>query len=310
VARFLLNRLLAALAIMLAVSAASYALIYLAPGDPALVIAAQQIGRLPQPDEIAVIRRLYGLDEPPVVQYGRWLARVLQGNLGFSLQTGVAIGDSFGNRFGPTLSLALSSVTVAVLVGLPLGLLAGLRTGSLVDQCVRVGSLIGVALPNFWLAFMLILLFAITLKWLPSFGLRGPSSFVLPVATLALANAARISQLTRALVLDTRGVAYLQTARAKGLADHVIWWRHLLPNIAIPLITLVVMQLSSVLTGVIIIETIFAWPGLGSYFLEAVSARDLPVIQAMVLFFTAVFLIASLIADLAYTCCDPRLRQP
>jgi peptide/nickel transport system permease protein len=307
--RFILQRLGAAFAVMVAVSAAVYALIYLAPGDPALVIAAQQIGRLPQPDEIAVIRELYQLDQPPLFQYLRWLGNVIRGDFGVSIRTGLPIRTTFTELLGPTLSLAFASVAFTLLLGLPLGMLAAVREGSFWDQVVRVGSLLGVAIPNFWLAFVLVLVFAITLNWLPSFGLRGPASFVLPVITLSLANAARLCQLTRSLIIDERSVSYVQTARAKGLREWVVWWQHLLPNIAIPLITLVLMQLSGIMTGVIIVESIFAWPGLGNYFLEAVNSRDLPVIQAMSLFFTAVFIGASLIADLTYTLCDPRLRS-
>lgn len=302
------QRLAAALAILLLVSAGSFALVYLAPGDPALVIAAQRIGRLPQPEEIAAVQAEYGLDQPPPVQYLRWVGQVLRGDLGYSIRSGEPIAATLARLVIPTLALAGATLLFTLIVGLPLGMLAALRAGGWLDQLIRLGALVGVAMPNFWLAFLLVLLFAITLGWLPSFGLRGPASFVLPVLTLGLANVARISQLTRSLILEERLQPYLQTARAKGLPGWMVWWGHALPNVAVPLITLCLLQISSIATGAVIVESIFAWPGVGRYFLEAVEARDLPVIQAMALFFAVIFIGASLLAELAYALCDPRTR--
>jgi len=305
---FVGRRLAAAGAIMLLVSAGSFALVYLAPGDPALVIAAQRIGRLPQPHELAAVRAEHGLDRAPLLQYARWLGQVVRGDLGFSISTGAPIGAALGQRLGPTLTLAVATLVFTLAVGVPIGMLAATRAGSWLDGLVRLGALVGVALPSFWLAFLLILVFAVTLGWLPSFGLRSPASFILPVLTLSVANIARLSQLTRSLVLEERGRAYVQTAHAKGLPDRRVWWGHVLPNIAVPLITLSLLQISGIATGVVIVEQIFAWPGVGRYYVEAVAARDLPVIQALTLFFAAVFVGASLLADLAYALCDPRAR--
>ena len=302
------QRLASALAILLLVSAGSFALVYLAPGDPALVIATQRIGRLPQPEEIAAVQAEFGLDQPTLVQYLRWVGQVLRGDLGYSIRTGEPIAATLAQLVIPTLALAGATLLFTLIVGLPLGMLAALRAGGWLDQLIRLAALVGVALPNFWLAFLLVLLFAITLGWLPSFGLRGPASFALPVLTLGLANVARISQLTRSLILEERLQPYLQTARAKGLPGQMIWWGHALPNVALPLITLCLLQISSIATGAVIVESIFAWPGVGRYFLEAVEARDLPVIQAMALFFAVVFIGTSLLAELAYALCDPRTR--
>ena len=302
------QRLASALAILLLVSAGSFALVYLAPGDPALVIATQRIGRLPQPEEIAAVQAEFGLDQPTLVQYLRWVGQVLRGDLGYSIRTGEPIAATLAQLVIPTLALAGATLLFTLIVGLPLGMLAALRAGGWLDQLIRLAALVGVALPNFWLAFLLVLLFAITLGWLPSFGLRGPASFALPVLTLGLANVARISQLTRSLILEERLQPYLQTARAKGLPGQMSWWGHALPNVALPLITLCLLQISSIATGAVIVESIFAWPGVGRYFLEAVEARDLPVIQAMALFFAVVFIGASLLMELAYALCDPRTR--
>lgn len=306
--RFMARRLLSALAVLLLLSAGAFALVYLAPGDPALVIAAQRIGRMPQPDEVTAVAAAYGLDQPAPAQYLGWLARAARGDLGRSIRTGEPVLAEIGQRLGPTIALAGAATLFTVALGIPLGLLAAARAGTRADALVRLAALCGVAMPPFWLAFLLVLLFAVTLGWLPSFGLRGPASFVLPVLTLGLASAARLSQLTRALLLEERGRAYVQTARAKGLYDSLVWWRHVLPNAAAPLVTLVALQFSGVATGVVIVETIFAWPGLGSYFVEAVAFRDLPVIQGMTLLFAATFVGASLLADSTYAIYDPRVR--
>jgi peptide/nickel transport system permease protein len=306
---FLGRRLLASLGMMATLSAASFGLIYLAPGDPALVIAAQRIGRVPSPEEVATIASAHGLDQPAPVQYLRWLGRVLRGDLGVSMRTGEPVAAAIMYRLGPTLALASMATLFTLAVGIPLGVLAAVRAGSWADQVIRAGALVAVAMPSFWLAFLLVLLFAVTLRWLPSFGLRGPASFVLPVLTLGLANAARVNQLTRALVLEERGRGYVQTARAKGLSDHLIWWRHVFANITVPLVTLATLQFGGIAIGVVVVESIFAWPGLGGYFLDAVASRDLPVIQAMTLFFATVVVCASLLADGAYVLCDPRVRS-
>lgn len=303
------QRLVSALAILILVSIGSFALIYMAPGDPALVIAAQRIGRLPQPEEIATVRAEYGLDQPLPIQYLRWVQQALSGDLGYSIRTGESISASLAQLLGPTFALAGVTLLFTVVVGLPLGMVAAVRTGRWIDLLIRLGSLVGVALPNFWLAFLLVLVFAISLGWLPSFGLRGPASFILPVLTLGLGNAARLSQLTRSLILEERQQPYLQTARAKGLPECLIWWGHTLPNIAVPLITLGLLQLSNIATGAVIVENVFAWPGVGRYFVEAVENRDLPVIQAMALFFAALFVGASLLAEIAYALFDPRTRE-
>lgn len=302
------QRLLAAWTVMLIASAGSFGLVYLAPGDPALVIAAQRSGHLPQPEEVAAVAEIYGLNQPLLVQYLRWCGQILRGDLGFSIRTGEPVLNEIGYRLGPTAALAAVTLLFTLAAGIPLGILAAMHAGSWFDQVIRFGMLLGVALPSFWLGFLLVLLFAITLHWLPSFGLHGPASFILPVLTLGVAQIARISQLTRILLLDELGRGYVQTARAKGLSDYLIWWRHVLPNCMLPLLTLAALQFGSIVTGAVIVESIFAWPGLGSYFIEAVAFRDLPVIQAMAVFFAAVFIGTNLLTDSIYVICDPRIR--
>lgn len=305
---FLLKRLASASIILLVTSLLAYVLIYLAPGDPAQVIAAQRTGHPANQAEIAYIRTAYGLDQPVMVQYGRWLGQVVRGDFGYSIRSGELISNEIRLRLGATLLLAGATLLFSVLLGLPLGVAAALRAGSAWDELLRVVALFSVAIPPFWLAFLLIVVFAISLHMLPSYGLRGGESFVLPVITLGLGNAARVSRFSRSLMLDALPQGYTQTARAKGLREQMIWWRHVLPNIGVPLITLLTMQFSSIATGVVIIETLFAWPGLGTYYVNAVNGRDLPVLQAMMLFFALLAVGVNLLADVVYALLDPRVR--
>lgn len=305
---YMLRRFMAGLMVLVLVSAVSFGLLYLGPADPALVIAAQRIGHPPSAADVAYIRSSYGLDQPLPFQYLRWLGQVLQGDLGASIRTGTPVAQGMQETLGPSLALAGATLLMTIAVGLPLGLLAALYADTWPDMLIRASGLLAVSLPNFWLAFLLILLFAVSLGWLPSYGMRGAPSFVLPVLTLGAANVARLAQLTRSLILEERAMRYVQTARAKGLAEIAIGWRHILPNIIPPLASMLALQVGSILTGVVIIEGIFAWPGIGGYYLKAITFRDVPVIQALTLFFGAVFVGVNLLADLIHARCDPRAR--
>lgn len=306
--RFLLRRAAGVVTTLLATSLLTYLLIFLGAGDPAAVIVARRTGNLPTAEQIAQVRAQYGLDRPVLVQYLDWLGQVVRGDFGYSLRTGVPVVEELGARLGATLLLAGLTTVVTLLVGLTIGLVAARREGSPFDRVTHLLALVGVALPNFWLAFLLILLFAVYLKWLPSHGLRQPSSVVLPVVTLAFANIATLSQLTRSLLRAVRHQDYLRTARAKGLNGRATWLRHALPNVAAPILTLVATQFSHIAAGAVIVETIFAWPGIGNFYIQAVNFRDIPVIQAMVLLFTTLFVGINFLVDVAYAWFDPRIR--
>jgi len=305
---FLLRRLRSALLILVLASIVTFGLIYLAPGDPATIILARRIGHLPSRAEAALLGAQYGLDQPPLAQYLAWAGQVVRGDLGRSIRTGAPVVEELRARLGATWLLAGATTLFTVLLGIPVGFAAALRPHSLWARLARLGALLSVSLPSFWLAFLLVLLFAIRLRWLPTFGFTGPASVVLPVVSLGLANAAYLSRLTRSVLLDVRHQDYMRTARAKGLAARVIWLRHGFPNIAVPLVTLVANQFGHIAAGAVIIETIFAWPGIGPYYVAAVGYRDIPVIQAMVLVFAALFVAINLVSDIAYRLIDPRLR--
>jgi peptide/nickel transport system permease protein len=306
--QFLLKRLASSAVVLVAASLLAYFLIYLAPGDPAVVIMRSRLGRLPTPEEVARVRSEYGLDEPPLLQYASWAERVVRGDFGYSIRTGTPVVEEISTRIGPTLLLAGITTLFTVATGILSGLIAAQNFNSVWDRVTLLVALLGVSIPDFWLAFLLILVFSINLGWLPTYGLRGIEYLILPVASLGLAHAARLSRLTRSTLLQVRQQNYLQTARAKGLSERAVWLWHALPNVAVPLLTMVADQFSHIVAGSVIVETLFSLPGLGNYFVTAVRFRDLPVIQALVLLFAFVFISINTLVDIAYTLIDPRIR--
>lgn len=305
---YLLKRLINAGLILLGVSLLVYLLIYLSPADPAQVIASQRLGRPAQAEDVAQVRAALGLDQPILVQYLHWLGQIVRGDFGYSIRTDKLIRVELPSRIGWSLLLGGVAMGLVLLVGTTAGAWAALRPHSLADKLIRFTGLIGVSIPDFWLAFILILIFAVYLSWLPSFGAKSGLHLILPAVTLAVGQAARLSQITRSILLDSLRQDYLRTAQAKGLSQAARLIRHALPNIAVPYVTVTAYQFSALISGTIIIETVFSWPGLGSYYIEAVNFRDLPVIQATVLVFGVIIIFSNLLADLTYGLFDPRLR--
>jgi ABC-type dipeptide/oligopeptide/nickel transport system permease component len=305
---FLLGRLLNALFSLLGLSLLTYLLIYLAPADPAQVIAAQRIGKPPNAEQVAWVRREYGLDQPLPVQYARWLGRVLRGDFGYSIRTGNRVLDEVQSALRYSLTLAAVTLLFVLLVGMASGVWAALHSASASDELLRLLALVSVSIPEFWLAFLLISLFAVQLHWLPSFGAKSGLHLILPMLALGLGQAARLSRLTRTLLLNELHQEYIRTAHGKGLPPVWVVLRHVLPNAALPFITVLAFQFAALASGALIIETLFTWPGLGSYYITAVDYRDLPVIQTMVLLFAVLIISINLLADLSYGWFDPRVR--
>ncbi|MCS7259558.1 MAG: ABC transporter permease [Anaerolineae bacterium] len=305
---YILKRLLSAGLILLVLSGVTYLLIYGAPADPAQVIASQRLGRPAKAEDIHFIRIEYGLDRPIYEQYLRWLGDILRGDLGYSIRTGRLILGELRERISSSLMLASTAMGLSLVLGTIGGVWSALRPNSLIDSATRLLSLLGVSIPDFWLAFVLIMVFAVYLRWLPSFGAKSASSFVLPTATLAVGYAARLSQLIRSILLDTLSQDYIRTAQAKGLSRAAQVLHHAFPPAAAPFVTIVAYQYGSLVSSTIIVETVFSWPGLGTYYITAVNHRDLPVIQVMVLVYGAIFIASNLLADLICTVLDPRLR--
>ena len=305
---YLLKRLFGAVLIFLGLSLLVYLLIYLSPADPAQVIASQRLGGPARPEDVARIQREYGFDQPVPIQYLRWLGQAIQGDLGYSIRTGNLITSEMAARVGFSILLGTAAMALVLSIGTIFGTWAALKPDSVADNAIRFTGLVWVAVPDFWLAFLLILIFAVHLGVLPSFGARSGLHLILPAVTLAVAQAARLSQLVRSILLDVLRQDYMRTAKSKGLPSSIQLFRHAMPNIAVPYVTVVAYQFSALISGAIIVETVFSWPGLGSYYIEAVNFRDLPVIQATVLAFGVIIIFFNLLADLAYGIFDPRLR--
>jgi len=306
---YIARRLMAAVLTLLALSLITYLLIYLAPGDPATTMVAQRVGRFPTADQVQALREQLGLNKPVLLQWVDWLGRAVRGDFGYSVRTNELVTYDLGVRIGPTLLLASTALGLAILVGVPAGMLAAAREGSVVDQLVRSTSVLFVSMPNFWVAFLLILVFSVQLRWLPAFGFQGPSSLILPAIAMALPITANLSRLTRSTLREIQHQDYIRTARGKGNPEGRIWVRHALPNAAVTLVTLIGNQFALLVATTVVIETLFTWPGVGHYYVtHAIATRDLPVIQATVLLFAAVLVVVNLLVDLSYSLLDPRIH--
>ncbi|MCS7069114.1 ABC transporter permease [Meiothermus sp.] len=254
-------------------------------------------------------RQAMGLDQPLLVQFGRYFLGVLQGDLGRSLRSQQANLELILERLPATLELALGAFAFILLLALPLGLMAGMYPGSLLDRLALGLAFAGQVVPNFWLGMLLILWFAVGLGWLPSFGRDGPASLVLPAVALGFGGLGQMLRLTRTATLEARSADYLRTARAKGLGPLSLALRHLLPNLAIPLVSVAGLQLTYLLGGSVYIETIFAWPGLGGLLNTAIQDADFPLVQAITLFIACFAIGLQLISDLLYAWLDPRIQH-
>lgn len=313
---FLLRRIAAVLPVLLVVSLVVFLILRLAPGDPAAVIA----GNSATNEDIAQIRTQLGLDRSIPVQYGIWIGRVLQGDLGFSYYLNKPVTELIAQRIEPTLALALGTVVLAVLIAVPLGTLAAWRLGSWLDRLLSGFSVAGFSIPVFVIGYVLIYVFAIRLEWLPVQGyksLLGDSGaspwawmrqLILPWMTLAMIYVALIARVTRASVSEALTEDYIRTARAKGLTERAVLLRHALVNAAVPIVTVIGIGIALLIGGVVVTETVYAIPGLGSLTVDAVLNRDFPVIQGLVLLFSMSYVLVNLLVDLSYLFLDPRIR--
>ncbi|MER3455721.1 MAG: peptide ABC transporter permease [candidate division GAL15 bacterium] len=302
--RYAAKRVLLAFPVLLGVSGVVFVAIRLIPGDPAQIMAGQAATE----EVVRQIRQSLGLDQPVPVQYLYFLRNVLRGDLGRSLFNGVPVVEELGQRFPRTVRLAVASMAVASLIGIPAGILAATRRLTWVDTLVMLVALVGVSMPVFWLGLNFILVFSVRLQWLPAFGYGTWRHLVLPSVTLGAASAAVVARMTRSAMLEVLGQDYIRTARAKGLAERVVVHRHALRNALIPVVTILGLQLGTLLSGAVLTETVFAWPGIGRLLVEAVLARDYPVIQGTTLLIATTFVALNLTVDLLYALLDPRIR--
>lgn len=300
---YLLRRLLAALAVTAAVSFIAFLLLAVMPGDA----ADAAVGEFASEAQLQAVRQEMGLDRPLLGRYVRFAAGVLHGELGESLISGRAVATLIGERFPYTALLALAALLLAVILGLAVGGLAAARAGSLLDLALMAASTLGLSLPTFWLALLLILFFSLRLGWLPVVGAGTPGHLVLPAISLALPLAAVVARLLRASLLDVAGTDFVRTAHAKGLPVGWIWRGHILRNALIPVITLLGVHAGHLLGGAVIVETIFGWPGLGRLIVQAILDSDTPVVLGAVLLMAAIYQALNLLVDLAQALLDPRV---
>jgi len=307
---FVLKRTLTAVLVFLGATFVTHALMALAPGDVAMEIAAARYGGVDRTDAATVewIRKTEGLDKPFHTRYFLWLKRVLALDLGTSLVEEAPVRELIAARFFRTLELAAAAILVALLVSVPLGFLAGMRKGTWVDSLGSAVGVLGLSIPNYWLGIVLIIVFSVKLRWFPAFGHGGPSHIVLPAVTLGTALTAYTTRVLRSAVIETRGADYIRALPARGVESRPVVWKHILKHVSIPVITVVGLEFGMILEGAVITETVFAWPGLGELMVSAVGNRDYPLIQGMVLFTSAVFVLINFAVDIAYRYLDPRVR--
>jgi peptide/nickel transport system permease protein len=300
---FLIRRLLQSLVVLLGVSFVVFFILFLT-GDPALVLLPPEASA----EDIREFRERMGFDDPFLVQYGRFLAGALRGNFGESIRHGEPAFSLVVERMPATFELAGSALLIALCLSIPAGILSAVRRNSALDYVSTVVALLGHSMPTFWLGIMLILLFSVQLQWLPSSGRGELRHLILPAITLGLFTTARITRLTRSGMLEVLSQDFIRTARAKGVSDPPVVWKHALKNAAIPIVTIVGIELGTLLGGSVITETIFAWPGVGRLSVQAIYNRDYPVVQAAVFLLATTFVLVNLFVDLVYTYLDPRIR--
>ncbi len=300
---YLTRRLLQSLIVLLGVSFVVFAILFLT-GDPALVLLPPES----TVEDIQKFREAMGFNDPFIVQYGRFLAGALRGNFGQSIRHGEPAFHLVVERMPATFQLAGAALAVALALAIPAGIISAVRRNSVLDYVSTVVALLGQSMPTFWLGIMLILVFSVQLNLLPSSGRGSFAHLVLPAITLGLFTTARITRLTRSGMLEVLNQDYIRTARAKGVGDPPVVWKHALKNAAIPIVTIVGIELGTLLGGSVITETIFAWPGVGRLSVQAIYNRDYPVVQAAVFLLATTFVLVNLFVDMVYTYLDPRIR--
>jgi peptide/nickel transport system permease protein len=299
--------------VLIGVSLIVFSLIHLVRGDPVRLALGTRFSQ----ESYDALQHRNGLDVPLVEQYFRWAGHALTGDLGVSFRSGTPVTSLIGERLGATLTLALAAVFLALLIAIPLGTISALRPRSLIDRFATVISQIGISVPDFWLAIVLILVFAGTLGWLPTGGyvpltedpLGWLERLVLPAVATGVVSGSVLTRFVRSSVLEAMGSDHVRTAQAKGLPGRQVFTWHVLRNALLPLVTVTGVQLAYLLSGVVVVEIVFSWPGLGQLALQAVRARDYPVLQGAILLFALVFLVINLLVDLLYSRIDPRIRR-
>ncbi len=304
--RYVVQRLLQGLIVIFLVTLATFAILQLAPGSPVdILIGEAQVSQ----EQIDAITRKWGLDRPPHEQYLTWLGNIFRGDLGDSvIRSGTPVSQMLADAAPVTLRLNALAIVISIAVAIPLGVLAAVRRHSWLDYGSMIGSSLGIAMPNYWIGLMLIIIFSLRLGWLPPYGSGSWKSYVLPVAVLAAQEMAILARLTRGATVELMHQDFVTTARAKGLGERLVVARHVVRNALLPIVTMIGYRIAFILSGTIVVETVFAWPGLGQLFFTSIDRLDYQVVQAIILLLSSVVVIGNLVTDLIYAYIDPRIR--
>lgn len=303
--KYILKRILLLIPVILGVSFLVFTIMSFTPGDPAQLI----LGESAPKQAVEQLRLEMGLNDPFIVQYFRFVKNAMVGNFGQSYATGRAVFGEIFSRFPNTLILAVLGTIIAICIGIPLGIISATRQYTLVDSISMIGALLGVSMPVFWLGLMLILTFAVNLRWLPSGGFTGLKSLILPSITLGVGSAAIITRMTRSSMLEVIRQDYIRTARAKGVSEKVVISKHALKNALIPVITVAGLQFGGLLGGAVLTESVYSWPGVGRMMVDAIRQKDTPMVLAAVIFLAITFSIVNLVVDILYAYVDPRIKS-
>jgi peptide/nickel transport system permease protein len=300
---YVARRLIMLVPVLLGVTLLTFAIAQVTPGDPVVLM----LGTYATPERVAQLREQLGFNDPLWMQYGRYVWNVLHGDLGTSVRGQTPVLDEILARFPSTLQLTLAAMLFSVVGGVGAGVIAATAKRKMVDGATMVTALMGLSIPSFWLAIILIIVFGIKLKWVSVTGGTGLKDLILPAVCLALGPTAVLARLTRSSILEVAREEYVQTARAKGLRERTVTWRHIVRNALIPVVTVMGLQFASLLGGTVFIESVFARPGLGRFAVNAIAARDFPQVQGMVLFTATIYVLLNLFVDVLYAVLDPRI---
>jgi peptide/nickel transport system permease protein len=307
--RYVLRRLLQGIVVIFLISVATFGILHLTPGDPIRILIGETGTTNLTNQQIAEIRHHWGLDRPLYIQYLTWAGNMFRGNFGISvIQIGRPVSDMLRQTAPVTAKLNAMALVLAIVIAIPAGILAGVKQYSIFDYISTIGATLGVSLPSFWIALMTIIIFAAKLGWLPPFGVSSWKGYILPVIVLSLEQMAIVTRLMRSTVIETLGQDFVRTARAKGLGEAVVLSRHVVRNALLPVITVIGYRLAFLLSGTIVIETVFAVPGIGQLFVNSVYHLDYQVVQAVVLLLSILVVVVNLLTDLVYAIVDPRIR--
>lgn len=301
---YILRRLFGMVPVLLVITIIAFLFVHLTPGDPIRIMYGAEIDQATYQE----MRERAGFNDPLVVQYGRYMANMLQGDFGISYRTRVNVSDEILRRFGYTFVLTVLAMFWAIVIGVGVGILSATRRNSLADRSSMIATITALSIPEFWFGLMIMQLFAVQLGWFPTSGSGSWQHLILPSITLGLGVAATIVRFTRSSVLEVLREDYVRTARAKGQKESVVIWRHVLRNALIPVVTMSGLQFGFLIGGAVVVEQVFAWPGLGSYLIDSILGRDYPVIQALILLFSLQFLVINLLVDISYAFLNPQIR--